>query len=66
MSRFMQLVLLLTFLIAVPINVDAQLIEKAGEIIQSTLGSGSTLDQVDSVQLTSSSDSIHKQDSLRR
>ncbi|WP_085536366.1 mechanosensitive ion channel family protein [Massilibacteroides vaginae] len=65
MSRFMQLVLLLTFLIAVPINVDAQLIEKAGEIIQSTLGSGSTLDQVDSVQLTSSSDSIHKQDSLR-
>lgn len=64
MNRFSLCVLFFFFLIAAPINVDAQLIEKAGDLIQSTLGSGAEPEQVDSVSL-SSSDAKAKEDSLR-
>lgn len=44
-------------------NANAQLIEKAGELIQSTLGGEKKIEQIDSVALVS--DSIRRQDSLR-
>jgi len=64
MNCFLRSVLFLFFLTTVPIHTDAQLIEKAEELIQSTLGSATETAPADSASL-SSAESNHRQDSLR-
>lgn len=64
MDRFLQKAFFFFLLIYAPLYVHAQLVEKAGALIQSALGNELS-GNADSLSLSFASDSLRKQDSIR-